>query len=172
MQRGAHTCAIGTATQHLGHLYVLDNLDGDRKQLMSMVLVGLTELRHRLDSPKHRSLYPRLDYRVHLANPSAEDSVEYVQCRLAQVGAAPLLLARTQSLCGTKLRGGDYDTSAALQLRHYSSRRAGSCPSSTELFSYPASLHQYIGIDWSLPTVEFFVVARKLQLLAVGAVNS
>ena len=77
----------------LGHLHVLGNFDWDRKQMLSMVLVGLPELRHRLDSPKHRSLYSRLDCRIHLAHPTAEDTTEYVRYRLSRVGGAEHLLA-------------------------------------------------------------------------------
>jgi type II secretory pathway predicted ATPase ExeA len=70
----------------LEHLHVLANYDWDSKPLLSLVLVGLPELWGRLAVAKNRSLYSRIGTRLSLGEARLEDSVEYLEHRLARAG--------------------------------------------------------------------------------------
>ncbi|HEY6524504.1 MAG TPA: AAA family ATPase [Solirubrobacteraceae bacterium] len=66
----------------LDHLHILLNYEWDSRALLSLVLVGLPELRDRLQLRRNRSLYSRLHRRVHIENLRPEDTAEYIRMRL------------------------------------------------------------------------------------------
>lgn len=72
----------------LDHLHVLANYEWDSKPLLSLVLVGLADLRERIALHKNRSLWSRIQTRLTLAEPKPEDTVEYIAYRLKRAGAA------------------------------------------------------------------------------------
>ena len=71
----------------LDHLHILGNYDWDSRALLSLLLVGLPELRERFSRRHQRSLYSRLQHRVHLDAPSPDDTAEYLRHRLRVAGA-------------------------------------------------------------------------------------
>jgi general secretion pathway protein A len=66
----------------LDHLHILLNYEWDSRPLLSLILVGLPELRHRLQLRRNRSLYSRLHRRVHIDVLRPEDTAEYIRMRL------------------------------------------------------------------------------------------
>ena len=70
----------------LDHLHILLNYEWDRRALLSLVLVGLPELRDRLTLRRNRSLYSRLHHRLHIAPLVPDDTAAYVGARLSQAG--------------------------------------------------------------------------------------
>jgi type II secretory pathway predicted ATPase ExeA len=70
----------------LDHLHILSNYEWDRRPLLSLVLVGLPELRRRLQLTHNRSLYSRIHTRLSLGDPRPADTTEYVTHRLARAG--------------------------------------------------------------------------------------
>jgi len=77
----------------LQHLHILSNYAWDQKPLLSIVLVGLPDLRRRLSLGIHRSLWSRIHCRVALEQARAEDTVEYVAYRLDRVGGKTTVFA-------------------------------------------------------------------------------
>lgn len=71
----------------LEHLHVLANYEWDSKPLLSLVLVGLPELWGRLSLAKNRSLWSRIHTRLSLGDAKVEDTTEYIEHRLKQVGS-------------------------------------------------------------------------------------
>ena len=70
----------------LDHLHILMNFEWDSQPLMSLILVGLPELEHRLQLRRNRPLYSRLFYRYHLDPLSHVDTGDYIRTRMAQAG--------------------------------------------------------------------------------------
>jgi general secretion pathway protein A len=70
----------------LDHLHILLNYQWDSKALLSLVLVGLPELRERLHLQRNRSLYSRLHHRFAVDGTTPEDTAEYIRTRLARSG--------------------------------------------------------------------------------------
>lgn len=70
----------------LDHLHILLNYEWDRRALLSLVLVGLPELRDRLTMRRNRSLCSRLNRRLHVDPLVPDDTAEYVRRRLARAG--------------------------------------------------------------------------------------
>ena len=70
----------------LDHLHILLNYEWDRRPLLSLVLVGLPELEHRLASRRNRSLYSRLHRRLRVAPSGPPDTGEYIQSRMRKAG--------------------------------------------------------------------------------------
>jgi type II secretory pathway predicted ATPase ExeA len=70
----------------LDHLHIISNYEWDSAPLLSLVLVGLPDLRDRMQLRRNRSLWSRVHARLALDNPHPEDSVEYVQYRLKRAG--------------------------------------------------------------------------------------
>ena len=64
----------------------MSNYSWDQKPLLSIVLVGLPDLRQRLALGIHRSLWSRIHCRVALEQARPEDTVEYITYRLGRVG--------------------------------------------------------------------------------------
>lgn len=71
----------------LDHLHILANYEWDAKPLLSIVLVGLPEIRQRLALAKNRSLWSRVHTRISLGEASAADTAEYVGYRMKRAGA-------------------------------------------------------------------------------------
>lgn len=71
----------------LDHLHILANYEWDSKPLLSLVLVGLPELRQRLTLAKNRSLWSRVHTRISLGEASAADTSEYIGYRIKRAGA-------------------------------------------------------------------------------------
>ena len=70
----------------LDHLHILANYEWDSKPLLSLVLVGLPELRQRLPLAKNRSLWSRIHTRIALGEAAPGDTAEYIQHRLKRAG--------------------------------------------------------------------------------------
>ncbi|MFK7990444.1 MAG: ExeA family protein [Sandaracinaceae bacterium] len=73
--------------QVLEHLHILSNYEWDSAPLLSLVLVGLPELRDRMRLRKNRSLYSRIHTRLHLGDAVPADTFEYVEHRLRLAGS-------------------------------------------------------------------------------------
>jgi general secretion pathway protein A len=70
----------------LDHLHILLNYEWDRSALLSLVLVGLPELRDRLQLHRNRSLYSRIHARFTIGPTTPEDTADYLRARLTKVG--------------------------------------------------------------------------------------
>jgi hypothetical protein len=72
----------------LDHLHILLNYERDRAALLSLVLVGLPELRDRLQLHRNRSLslYSRIHARFTIGPTTPEDTADYLHARLTKVG--------------------------------------------------------------------------------------
>ena len=77
----------------LDHLHILLNFDWDSRPLLSLVLVGLPELRDRLLLRRNRSLLSRIHHRLSLAPCTSADTAEYLRQRLRRVGCDKELFA-------------------------------------------------------------------------------
>jgi general secretion pathway protein A len=71
----------------LQHLHILANFDRDANPLLSLVLVGLPELRDRLKLGVHRSLLTRIGTHVDIGRTTPEDTAAYVRNRLEYAGS-------------------------------------------------------------------------------------
>lgn len=112
--------------QVLEHLHILSNYEWDSAPLLSLVLVGLPELRDRMRLRKNRSLYSRIHTRLHLGDASPDDTYEYVEHRLRLAGSNkdPFdgdALAMLHEASGGRLR--DIDRIANLALKSASRRK-------------------------------------------------
>jgi type II secretory pathway predicted ATPase ExeA len=70
----------------LDHLHILLNYAWDSRALLSLVLVGLPELRERLALRRNRSLYSRVHHRFEVSALTPEDTAEYLRMRLTRAG--------------------------------------------------------------------------------------
>ena len=70
----------------LDHLHILLNYAWDSRALLSLVLVGLPELRERLALRRNRSLYSRIHHRFEVSALTPEDTAEYLRMRLTRAG--------------------------------------------------------------------------------------
>ena len=70
----------------LDHLHILLNFDWDSRPLLSLLLVGLPELRERLLLRRNRSLLSRIHHRLTLPPATPTDTAEYLRQRLLRVG--------------------------------------------------------------------------------------
>lgn len=71
----------------LEHLHILANHEWDARALLSLVLVGLPEMRDRLALHKNRSLWSRIHTRLCLGEASPVDTAEYIAYRLKRAGS-------------------------------------------------------------------------------------
>lgn len=71
----------------LEHLHILANYEWDSRALLSLVLVGLPELRQRLALSKNRSLYSRIHTRIQLGQAKPGDTAEYLVHRTRRASA-------------------------------------------------------------------------------------
>ncbi len=67
-------------------LRLLTNFQLDDRNLLSLVLIGQTELRDRLNRRQYRALHQRIGMQYHLGPLDAEETREYVKHRLAVAG--------------------------------------------------------------------------------------
>ena len=74
-------------------LHILLNYHWDSRALLSLVLVGLPELRDCLALRRNRSLHSRLHHRLEIASLSASDTAEYIRMRLRRAGCDRELFA-------------------------------------------------------------------------------
>lgn len=70
----------------LDHLHILLNYQWDSKALLSLFLVGLPELEHRLGMRRNRSLHSRLGRRLTIGPLTPDDTAEYIRLRLEKAG--------------------------------------------------------------------------------------
>lgn len=70
----------------LDHLHILCNYEWDSRALLSLLLVGLPELRERLSRRHQRSLYSRIHHRLQIDSANPEDTADYVRHRLRVAG--------------------------------------------------------------------------------------
>lgn len=70
----------------LDHLHILLNFEWDSQPLLSLILVGLPELEHRLQLRRNRPLYSRLFHRYHLDPLGHTDTGDYIRSRMTQAG--------------------------------------------------------------------------------------
>jgi type II secretory pathway predicted ATPase ExeA len=68
----------------LDHLHILLNYQWDSRALLSLLLVGLSELQDRLEMRRNCSLYSRVHHRSGLPALSPDDSAESLRTRLKQ----------------------------------------------------------------------------------------
>jgi general secretion pathway protein A len=90
----------------LGHLHILLNFQRDSRPLLSIVLVGLAELRDRLTRNVLSSLGARLPVRVHLGPLDAEQVGNYLRHRLRTAGANQEVFAQDATLLISKATAG------------------------------------------------------------------
>jgi type II secretory pathway predicted ATPase ExeA len=72
----------------LDHLHILLNYEWDSRALLSLILVGLSDLQDRLELRKNRSLYSRIERRLTIGPMLPEDTQQYVQLRLGRAGGS------------------------------------------------------------------------------------
>ncbi len=77
----------------LDHLHILLNYEWDSQPLLSLVMVGLSELVDRLTLRRNKSLYSRLFVRRRIEPLTPEDTADYLRFRLERVGGDPGLFA-------------------------------------------------------------------------------
>jgi len=77
----------------LDHLHILLNYQWDSRALLSIILVGLPELRDRLALRRNRSLYSRINHRLEIEPLTPDDTAEYLRLRLRQAGCDRELFA-------------------------------------------------------------------------------
>ena len=70
----------------LDHLHILLNYAWDSRAMLSLILVGLPELRERLALRRNRSLYSRIHHRLEIAALTPDDSSEYLRMRMIRAG--------------------------------------------------------------------------------------
>jgi general secretion pathway protein A len=104
----------------LNHLHILLNYQWDSRALLSLVLVGLPELKDRLQLRRNRSLYSRVHHRLAIGPLTSKDTAEYVRLRLRRAGcdreifSSDALMLLHESTAGAMR---DIDRIAALALR-------------------------------------------------------
>lgn len=90
----------------LGHLHILLNFHRDSRPLLSLVLVGLSELRDRLTRNVVTSLAARLPVRAHLGPLDAEQTGNYIRHRLRSAGCTQEVFAADGILLLAQATGG------------------------------------------------------------------
>lgn len=90
----------------LGHLHILLNYDRDSRPLLSLVLVGLTELRDRLTRNVLASLAARLPVRIHVGPLDAEQVGHYLRHRLRAAGCSQEVFSEDGVLLIAQATGG------------------------------------------------------------------
>lgn len=70
----------------LDHLHILLNYAWDSRAMLSLILVGLPELRERLALRRNRSLYSRIHHRLEIAALTPDDTTEYLRMRMNRAG--------------------------------------------------------------------------------------
>jgi type II secretory pathway predicted ATPase ExeA len=104
----------------LDHLHILLNYSWDSRALLSLVLVGLSDLDDRLRLRRNRSLYSRLHRRLVIDPLTPDDTADYIRARLARAGCDKELftsdaLAMLHEAASGSLRDTDRLATAALR---------------------------------------------------------
>jgi general secretion pathway protein A len=104
----------------LDHLHILLNYEWDSRALLSLILVGLSDLQDRLELRKNRSLYSRIERRLSIGPMTIDDTGEYVRLRLNRAGCdrelfASEALGLLHETAGSSLREIDRIATAALR---------------------------------------------------------
>lgn len=104
----------------LDHLHILLNYEWDSRAMLSLILVGLSDLRDRLELRKNRSLYSRIERRLSIGPMVADDTGAYVRLRLSRAGAdrdvfTADALTLLHEAAGSSLREIDRMATAALR---------------------------------------------------------
>lgn len=104
----------------LDHLHILLNYEWDSRALLSLILVGLSDLKDRLELRKNRSLYSRIERRLVIGPMTADDTGEYLRLRLCRAGADREVftadaLATLHEAAGSSLREIDRIATAGLR---------------------------------------------------------
>jgi type II secretory pathway predicted ATPase ExeA len=110
----------------LDHLHILLNYHWDSRALLSLVLVGLPELRDRLALRRNRSLHSRIHHRLEIASLTPADTAEYLRMRLRRVGCDRELFASDATALLHEATAGamrDLDRLAAAALRETARRK-------------------------------------------------
>jgi general secretion pathway protein A len=110
----------------LEHLHILLNYHWDSRALLSLVLVGLPELRDRLALRRNRSLHSRLHHRLEIAPLTPDDTAEYLRLRLRRAGCDRELFAHDATALLHEATAGamrDLDRLAAAALRETARRK-------------------------------------------------
>ena len=92
--------------QVLMHLPVLLNYQRDSKPFLSLVLVGLGELRETLRRNLHTALSSRIPVRIHVTPLEPNEVAEYVQHRLEAAGAQQEIFTEESLLLIAEATGG------------------------------------------------------------------
>ena len=105
----------------LGHLHILLNYHKDSKPLLSIVMIGLSELREKLSRNVFGSLAARLAVRIHIQPLDAEQVGNYLRHRLRIAGCSNEVFSEDAILLTTEATGGilrkiDVLASAALEV--------------------------------------------------------
>jgi general secretion pathway protein A len=104
----------------LDHLHILLNYEWDSRALLSLILVGLSDLKDRLELRRNRSLYSRIERRLAIGPMTPDDTAEYVRLRLRRAGGdreifASDALTMLHEAAGSSLREIDRIATAALR---------------------------------------------------------
>src|SRR3954468_950165 len=70
----------------LDHLHILLNYAWDSRALLSLIMVGLPELRERLALRRNRSLYSRIHHRLEISALTPDDTTQYLRMRMERAG--------------------------------------------------------------------------------------
>jgi general secretion pathway protein A len=104
----------------LDHLHILLNYGWDSRAILSLILVGLPELRERLALRRNRSLYSRLHHRLEIAALTPDDTIEYLRMRVTRAGVDREIFSSDASVVLHEATGGamrDLDRLCAAALR-------------------------------------------------------
>jgi len=110
----------------LDHLHILLNYAWDSRALLSLVLVGLPELRERLALRRNRSLHSRLHHRLEIAALTPDDTTEYLRLRMERAGCTREVFASDAIVLLHEATVGamrDLDRLAAAALRETARRK-------------------------------------------------
>ena len=104
----------------LDHLHILLNYGWDSRAILSLILVGLPELRERLALRRNRSLYSRLHHRLEIAALTPDDTTEYLRMRVTRAAVERELFSSDATVLLHEATGGamrDLDRLCAAALR-------------------------------------------------------
>ncbi len=104
----------------LDHLHILLNYAWDSRALLSLILVGLPELRERLALRRNRSLYSRIHHRLEVSSLTPDDTSEYLRLRMQRAGCTREVFASDATVLLHEATVGamrDLDRLAAAALR-------------------------------------------------------
>jgi hypothetical protein len=111
----------------LDHLHILLNYAWDSRALLSLVLVGLPELRERLALRRNRSRYSRIHHRLEISPLTPDDTTEYLRMRLERAGCTREVFASDATVLLHEATVGamrDLDRLAAAALRESARKKA------------------------------------------------